>query len=63
MGGWVAHSVECLTLDFSTGHNPRVVGLSPELGSTLSVERVQNSLSLCPFSPLLLSLALPLYLK
>ena len=27
-GAWVAQSVECLNLDFSSGHDPRVIGLS-----------------------------------
>ena len=29
---------ECLTLDFGSGHGPRVVGLSPVLGSALSMD-------------------------
>ena len=37
-GAWVTRLVEHLTLDFSPGHYPRVVGLSLTLGSTLSVE-------------------------
>ena len=37
-GTWVAQSVECLTLDLGSGHDPRVVGLSPTSDSTLSVE-------------------------
>ena len=37
-GAWVAQLVECLTLDFVSGHDPRVVGLSPAGGITLSVE-------------------------
>ena len=28
-GIWVAQLVECLTLDFGSGHGPRVMGLSP----------------------------------
>ena len=40
--------VKCLSLDFSSGHDLRVVGLSPILGSVLSVESVADSLSLCP---------------
>ena len=28
-GAWVTRSVECPTLDFGSGHDPRVVGLSP----------------------------------
>ena len=37
-GAWVAQWVEPLTLDFGSGYDSRVVGLSPALGSTLSVE-------------------------
>ena len=37
-GSWVAQLVERPTLDFSSGRDPRVVGWSPELVSTLSVE-------------------------
>ena len=45
-GAWVARSVERLTLDFSSGHDPRVVGSSPALGSALSAEPAKDSL--CP---------------
>ena len=34
----MAQSVKHLTLDFGSGHDLRVVKLSPELGSALSVE-------------------------
>ena len=34
----MAQSVEGLTLDFGSGHDPRVVESSPASGSTLSVE-------------------------
>ena len=34
----MAQSVECPTLDFGSGHDPRVVESSPGLGSTLSME-------------------------
>jgi len=37
-GAWVAHSVKCLTFDFSSGHDLRVVRQSPVTGSTLSRE-------------------------
>ena len=37
-GAWVAQSVEHLTLDFSSGHDPRGTGSSSRLGSVLSVE-------------------------
>ena len=34
----MAQSVERPTLDFGSGHDLRVVGLSPTLGSVLSME-------------------------
>ena len=34
----VAQLVECLTLDFHSSHDPRVMGLNPMLGSALSSE-------------------------
>ena len=38
-GTWVAQSVvKILTLDFSSGPDLRVLGLSPMLGTTLGVE-------------------------
>ena len=38
-GTWVAQlDKHHLTLDFGSGHNPRVVGLSPVLGSELSMD-------------------------
>ena len=37
-GAWVAQSVECLTLDFGSGHDPRIQGSSPKSGPALSVE-------------------------
>ena len=37
-GAWMAQSVERLMLDFSSGHNPRIMGSSPISGSALSVE-------------------------
>ena len=37
-GTRVAQLVNCLTLDFSTGHDLRAMRLIPELGSTLSME-------------------------
>ena len=45
-GSWIAQSVEPLTLNFSSGHNLRVVRLSPLLGSTLSGDSAWDSLSL-----------------
>ena len=36
-GAWVAQSVERSTLDSGSGHDPRVMGLSPKSGSALSV--------------------------
>ena len=43
---WVAQPVECLILDFSSGHDPRVVGSSPASGPVLSVEPAWDFLSL-----------------
>ena len=37
-GAWVAQSVELWTLAFSSGHDPRVVGLSPKRGFATSVK-------------------------
>lgn len=37
-GVWVAQSVERPTLDFGSGHDLRVVGLSLTLGSTVCVQ-------------------------
>ena len=34
----MVQSVECLTLDFGSGHDPRVVGLIPELGLVLVMQ-------------------------
>ena len=53
-GTWMVQSVKCLTLDFGSGHDLTIVGLSPALGSALSMEPAWNSLSLS------LSLSLPL---
>ena len=52
---WVAPSVEGPALDISSGHDPKVVGLSSSSVSTLSVEPAWDSLcppalSLCPSS-------------
>ena len=46
----MAQSVELLTLDLGSGHDPGVVGSSPVSGSALSVEPAYDflSLSLCP---------------
>ena len=45
-GVWVAQSVKKSTLDFSSGHDNLVVGLSPVSGCTLSREPAWDSLSL-----------------
>ena len=42
----MAQLVERPTLDFSSGHDPRVVGSSPTLDSTLSMEPSWDSFSL-----------------
>ena len=51
-GTWVAQSVEPMTLEFSSGNDPRVLGLSPTLGPMLSVEPAWDSLSISPSAPL-----------
>ena len=38
--------MEHLALDFGSGHDPRVMGSSPTLGSALGVELAYESLSL-----------------
>ena len=53
---WVAQTLKCLTLDFSSGHDLRGVGSSPLLGSVLSKESVPLPLFLPTF-------LLPLSLK
>ena len=53
--------VECLTLDFSLGHDPRVVRSSSASGSMFIVQCracFGSSLSLCPSPPLMCSLSL-----
>ena len=37
-GSWVAQSIECLSIDFGSGHDPRVVESSTTSGSVLSAE-------------------------
>ena len=51
----MAHSVKHPTLDFGSGHDPRVVTFSPSLGSVVGMESASNS-----FSPSVL-LSLPLF--
>ena len=48
----MAQKVKCSTLDFVSGHDLRVVRLSPVLGSVLSKESVSDSLSPSPSGPL-----------
>ena len=57
-GAWVGQLVKCLTLDFGSGHDLRVMRLSPALDCTLSRESASPSLS-----PSVLTLALSLFLK
>ena len=45
----MAQLVEHPTLDLGSGQDPRVVGLSPVLGSALSGEPAWDSSSLFPF--------------
>ena len=47
-GAYMAQLVKRLTLDFSSGHDPRVMGSSPMLGSVLSVETTCPSPSAPP---------------
>ena len=56
---WVAQLVEHPTLDFSSGHDPRVMGSSPVSGSTLNVEPKILSLPLSLPLPCLCMLFLP----
>ena len=37
-GDWVSQLVKQMTLDFSSGHDLRVMSLSPKSGSVLGVE-------------------------
>ena len=61
-GAWVAQSVKCPTLGFNSGHDLRVMELSPIPGSVLGGKSACGfsfslSLSLCP-SPCSLPLSL-----
>ena len=47
-GTWVAQWVKLPTLDFSSGHDLRVVRLSPMLGSVLSAESACPSTTSAP---------------
>ena len=62
-GAWVTELVKSLTLAFSSGHDPSVVGSSPTSGSLLSVEPAWDSFSPSPCSPPQLMLSLSLSLK
>ena len=58
-GAWVTESDERPTLDFNSGHDPRVMGSCSTLGSELTVQSLLGILFL-PFSapsPLTLSLS------
>ena len=50
---WVAESVKLMTLDFASGHDLRVLGLSPLPDSVLSVESACPSPSALPLAHLL----------
>ena len=56
----MAQWVECLSLDFTPGHDPRVVGSSPASGSVLTVQSLLGILSPSSSAPARLVLALPL---
>ena len=58
-GIWLAHLVKCLTLDFGSGHDLRVLGSSPVSGSLLGVEPASNSLSLSLYPFLALRMCSP----
>ena len=45
-GAWVAQSVECPTLDFSSAHGFMVMGWSPMSGFVLNMEPAWDSVSL-----------------
>ena len=45
-GVWVVQSLERQTVDFGSGHDPRVMRSSPVSGSTLKMEPDWDSLSL-----------------
>ena len=60
---WGAQSVEQLTHDFSSGHDPWVLGSSPASGPMLSVEPAWDSPSLPLSLPCSCSLTLSLSLK
>ena len=47
-GAGVAQLVKYPILDFSSGHNLRVMRSSPVSGLALGIEPTQDSLSLCP---------------
>ena len=48
-GAWVAQSVGCLTLDFSSGHDLKVCGIEPHVGLCAdSVEPAWDSFTLRP---------------
>ena len=51
---WVAQLRKRRTLDFSSGHDRKVVGSSPASGSGLTAQNLLGipSLSLCPSPPL-----------
>ena len=60
----MAQSVECLTLDFGSGHDPRVMGSSlTSEASMLGREPAWDSLSLSPSAPPLLACTLALSLS
>ena len=52
MGGtWVAQSIKCLTLGFSSGHDLTVHKIEPHIGlCTVSMEPAWDSLSLFLFA-------------
>ena len=65
-GAWVARSVKCLTLDFSSGHDLTILEFEPQVGlCTNSPQPAWDSVSpsLCPSPAGTLSLSLSKYIN
>ena len=59
----MAQSVRCRTLDFSSGHDLRIIRSSPSLASALGMEQAWDALSSFPTAPHIPSLSLSLKIK
>lgn len=55
---WGTQQVECLSLDFGSGHDLKVKGSSPVSGSAQSMQPVWDSFPSSAFPPLPLALSL-----